>query len=350
MPWRQLTTGVPASLSMPPMARRVARDLARLIGCEAASLGTSTLHVYWDLFEVLAREPICIFIAAGAYPIARWGVERVAAKGIKARFFDSVDLEGLERNLQQACRLGAKPVVVTDGLSPATGKPAPLPGYLALMRKWRGYLVVDDTQGLGVLGQAPNTQMPYGLGGAGTLAWHGIQGPELIVGSSLAKGFGVPIAVLAGSQAFISQFEAESATRTHCSPPAIALIHAARHAVEANRNSGESLRLRLFQRVQRFRARLKAAGLSAWGGFFPVQTLKPVAFIDPFRLHDRLLQSGVRTVLHRPREGKDARIGFLINALHEPWDIDEGVAILQQACVSARSRNRGIEHGSTVFQ
>jgi len=70
-PWTELTTGRPAALESPREAERLARQLARLLGCERATLGTSTLHLFWDLFEVLAREPIAIYTDAGAYPIAR---------------------------------------------------------------------------------------------------------------------------------------------------------------------------------------------------------------------------------------------------------------------------------------
>ena len=45
--------------------------------------------------------------------------------------------------------------------------------------------------------------------------------------SSLAKAFGAPLAVLAGSDAFMTVFEQESATRMHCSPPSVAVIAAA---------------------------------------------------------------------------------------------------------------------------
>src|ERR1700722_10436285 len=78
--WAQLTTGRPASLEEAPEAVAVAQDLARLVGCERAVLAPSTLHLYWVLFDVLARDGVAIYADGGTYPIARWGVERAAAK------------------------------------------------------------------------------------------------------------------------------------------------------------------------------------------------------------------------------------------------------------------------------
>ena len=237
-PWAQLTTGRPAALEPLPEAESVARALARLWRCERATLGPSTLHLFWDLFDVLARNRIAVYVDAGIYPIARWGVERAAAKGVPTATFRTHDPTALEAILHRYRGLGRRPVVVTDGLCPATGRTAPLPQYLKLVRAQDGYLVVDDTQALGILGRDPGRTAPYGRGGAGTLAWRGIDGPELIVGSSLAKGFGAPLAALAGDARVISTFEDLSSTRIHCSPPSLAAIAAASRALAVNERRG----------------------------------------------------------------------------------------------------------------
>lgn len=333
-PWVQLTTGRPAALGAPPGAEELSEDLGYLLGCEQATLGASTLHIFWDLFDVLATEPIGIYMDAGTYPIVRWGVERVSAKGVPTANFQRHDPAALEDLLRRHQRLNLRPVVVTDGLCPATGRTAPVVEYLNLVRARNGYLVIDDTQALGILGHHPGLNAPYGRGGGGTPAWHGIQAPELIVGSSLAKGFGVPLAVLAGSKFVISRFENTSATRMHCSPPSVALIHAAEHALEVNKSVGERLRMRLAQLARQFRERLRQVGLAASGGLFPVQTLQPIAAIDTARLHTVLQESGVTTVLHRTRNDFAARISFLLTASHQFEDVDRAVEVLSNLVVA----------------
>jgi len=331
-PWSQLTTGRPAALFSPPQAARVAQELARLQQCERATLAPSTLHLFWDLFDMLAREPIAIYVDAGTYPIARWGIERVLGRGVRVQVFpghDSAALEALLSREDGECR---RPVVVADGLSPATGRAAPLRRYLTLARRYRGYLVVDDTQGFGILGANPRAGAPYGRGGGGSPAFHGIRSSALIVGVSLAKAFGVPLAVLAGSARMIARFEDSSATRVHSSPPSTAAITAARHALDVNAQCGDSLRHRLLRLVLRFREGLGRIGLAASGGLFPIQTLKPIPGVDPLRLHLWLLRCGVRTVLHEARDARRASISFLITALHTPAEILAGVAALQRAC------------------
>lgn len=72
-PWGQLTTGKPAAFEAPVSEQRLARWLAGLVGCEQAVFGPSTLHLFWDLFGVLAKQEVSVYLDAGAYPIAHWG-------------------------------------------------------------------------------------------------------------------------------------------------------------------------------------------------------------------------------------------------------------------------------------
>jgi 8-amino-7-oxononanoate synthase len=328
-PWRQFTTGVPAALASPALAHTTAQALASLQGCEAATFAPSTLHLFWDLFRVLTvGTETTIYMDAGTYPIAHWGVERVAARGVRVRRFGHHDAQSLATQILEDERKGARPLVVTDGFCPSCGRLAPISDYLRLARERDGRLILDDTQALGLLGHTQSPSAPYGMGGGGVMRYHNIAGPEVLVVSSLAKGFGVPMAALSGSRAEVQRFEAKSDTRVHCSPPSIAVLHAAAHALEVNFRQGEALRLRLARLVRRFRQRLRAMGLSAIGGLFPVQTIAPRHSLDALAIHERLQASGIRTVLRRSRRGPGALLTFVITATHHLRDIDRAADAL----------------------
>lgn len=327
-PWSQFTTGVPTVLAAPAGTRTVVQKLARLLGCEWAVLAPSTLHLFWDLFGILAKHPVAIYIDSGIYPIARWGIERAAAAGVPVRNFPHHDVAALQQRLYQNGAQQRIPLVVTDGFCLECGQPAPIGAYLKLVRQFGGYLILDDTQALGILGHSPESNMPYGTGGGGSLRWNQVAGPEILIIASLAKGFGVPVAVLAGSNGMIRSFEAKSDTRVHCSPPSIAILRAAEHALHENTENGDALREHLATLVLRFKEAMAKSGFAFAGGLFPVQTLVPVPGLDAVSLHGRLLQRGIRTVLHRRRNGAQARLSFIITARHSPTDIDRAVAVL----------------------
>ena len=329
--WTQLTTGGPAALVEPPLTRRLARAVADLQGCESATFAPSTLHVFWDLFGLLARDPVSIYMDEGLYPIARWGIERAAGRGITVHRFRHHDAEALHQLLTRTRRPRVRPLIVTDGFSPGSGRAAPLAMYLESARAFEGYLIMDDTQALAIFGQAPDASAPYGHGGGGMLRRAGLADPRVLVISSLAKGFGVPVAVLSGSSATIEYFEEHSDTRVHCSPPSIAHLLAVQHALAINDSQGDALRSRLVQLVNYFRNRLAAAGFSLGRGIFPVQTLAGPAQLNWPQLHERLLQLGLRTVLHQNHGTQKARISFIITALHALNHIDDAVDALIQA-------------------
>ena len=335
-PWRQLTTGRPAALGRSPETDELERALARFLGCGAVAVGPSTFHLFWDLFDMFADDDITVHIDGGAYAIARWGVERVAGRAVPVRTFRSHDVGALRVSLG---RWPAKrvPLVVVDGVNPLNGQPAPLPDYLSLVRQSAGWLILDDTQALGILGKHPSPAHPLGLGGAGVPAWFGVPDFRLIRVASLAKGFGVPLALIGGSRLLIERFKALSKTRVHCSPPSAADLAAAGRALAVNSQCGDQLRKRLIRLVRLFQYGLRTIGLTAQGGCFPIQTLVLPAQVSAAGLHTALESSGVATVLHRAHRGGEALISFLLNASHTPADIEVGIDALRPL-VTARTR------------
>ena len=339
-PWRQLTRGVPAALAEPPGASEVARDLAELQGCEQAVLMSSTLHLFMDLFGMLGRQPVTLYLDEGAYAIASWGAERAAARGVAVHRFGHHEPDALLAQITGQAHSGKRPVVVADGFCPICGEPAPIRDYLEIVRRCGGLLVLDDTQALGILGEKPRIEAPYGAGGGGMLCWSGVSGPDILVGASLAKGFGAPMAALAGSELMLRRFTTSSDTRVHCSPPSVAVIHAAEHALAVNQEHGNLLRQCLAQRVRQFRDGLGWIGWSATGGLFPVQTLRAIAGNDAVRMHQRLSRWGIGAVLSRPRSGGDPRLSFLITARHSSTEIDRCLDALDGLANGAKTSRR----------
>ena len=172
--------GVPAALSQAAGADIAARRLAALQGCEAATLGASALHLFWDLLGMVLGKSVAIYVDVGTYPIALWGIERAASRGTPMRSFTHHDPEALRRQLR--CGGGRRrPVVVSDGFCPGCGRPAPLAAYLEIAVRSGGWLVIDDTQALGILGHSPGVSRPYGEGGGGMPRWSSISDSHLLV-------------------------------------------------------------------------------------------------------------------------------------------------------------------------
>jgi len=332
--WDRFTLGKPTALAELEGTEQIERELAALVGCESAVIGVSTLHLFWDLFGILGERGWNIFVDGSLYPIARWGVERAAAAGASVRSFMRHDASALRARMSTA-RMG-KPVVVTDGFYPASGTSAPLADYVECAAAQDGLVVVDDTQALGIFGRSPDASPPYGKGGGGTLQRHASGDSAILVVSSLAKAFGVPVAMLGGSSRLVAKFRERSATRVHCSPPSAPVLVAARRALEINRNFGESLRHRLADRVIRFRQGLAQLNLLAVPGYFPVQPLRLPRDANLASFYKSLLRSGIQPVLNRDSSDASVRISFVFTVRHRLSEIGralEGLAnALRRAC------------------
>jgi 7-keto-8-aminopelargonate synthetase and related enzymes len=319
-PWSQLTTGQPAILAEVAGSEVVADQLAQLQGCDQAVLSSSTLHLFWDLFGMLADERIAIFLDDGAYSIAQWGIERAVARGVPVSRFPHKDAGALQRLLERTTG-GRRPVVVADGICTACGCAMPIKAYHELVRRAGGLLVIDDTQALGLLGMKHDSRTPYGVGGGGSLRHQNVSGADILLVSSLAKGFGVPIALLSGSSNWIQKFKVKSQTRVHCSPPSAADIHAAQRALDLNAKDGDALRLQLARRIKQFRNRLVETGFFVDSGLFPMQTLRLPEDQHLGQIQVRLLDLGIRTILRRGCDGRPC-LSLIITTRHQPEDFD----------------------------
>jgi len=335
--WTALTSGKPAILGESFGQQRVARSLSELVGCQHAVLSTSTLHLFWDLFGILADDAIAIYVDAGAYPIARWGVERAQARGVPVHSFSHHDPHALARLLRQTEEAHLRPVVLADGFCTGCGNPAPITDYLVEVQRRGGWLVLDDTQALGIFGRSPQPHRPYGWGGGGALQFANLASPNVLLACSLAKGFGVPIATLAGNRTLIRRFLKESETRMHCSPPSAAVVHAAERALAINRTYGDALRSHLATRVRLFKKRLAELGITAIGGMFPVQTLRLAPQLDAEQIHHRLLELQICGVLHRSQSHSGAALSFVITTRHRLADIERLVHALADIAAASVS-------------
>ena len=344
-PWRALTLGRPAALEEPPGARHLAANLAQLMGCNAGLLFPSTLHLFRDLFATLADKGSIILVDAAAYAIARWGMEFAKLQGVSVESYPHHDAAVLERRVRRASRAGLRPIIVTDGVCPSCGRAAPLPALSRVAGDAGGRLVIDDTQALGVLGDRPSPKMPLGCGGGGSLLWHGLSAPHVLTGASLAKGFGVPIAILGGSAKPIEHIERNGQTRVHCIPPSAASIAAALHAVVANRSQGEGLRARLLKRVEQLRDGLRRAGLGLLSALpLPMQTIALPSLRAGRGAVAILERLGIRALLTRSCRAGAPSLTVLVTARHAAADIDRLVAALVPALRATSNGSRlGLE-------
>ena len=333
-----LTIGRPAALAEDDRAREVAQTVARRQGLEVGLLAPSTLHLFWDVFRLMPANGVLLLDQA-LYPVGQWGGLRARELGLPVVQFRTDDLAGLARLLHAYGHQGRTPWLVTDGWRPGRGA-APLARYRDLLAPHPGaVLLLDDTQAFGVLGAQPGLGY-LGRGGGGSLPWAGLVAgagkPELLTITSLAKGLGVPVAVLAGCAKRIAQFRRHSETRVHTSPVSGWHAWAAQAALRHDARHGDAARHRLGLRIAQFRRELARTGLRPRGGQFPVQKLVLARTTAALGLHQQLRQAGLATLLLAGQAQPGVpEIAFCLRADHSAADIGRATATL--AALARRS-------------
>jgi 8-amino-7-oxononanoate synthase len=330
-----LTTGTPAALHCPPAAKAAADAFAKLTGCASAVAMTSTLHAFMDLFGQVGRRQVLLHDDA-VYPVVSWGLERAERRGARLVPFRHLDPAALARRLSDLGASAARAWVVTDGLCAGCGRLAPLDEYAALARQCGGRLVVDDTQAIGVLGDAPTAEAPLGRGGGGSLRRWGLAGGDLILVASLAKAFGAPLAMVAGGGPVIEKLAARSDTLTHCSPPSAASLAAAQNALAENAVHGDRLRAKLVARVQTLRRALRRRGIAPAGGLLPVQRVGVRTLDAALALQAALARRGIRVLIVRARCTGAIAITFITTARHGEAELHTAAGALAAAARGGR--------------
>ncbi|WP_276482028.1 aminotransferase class I/II-fold pyridoxal phosphate-dependent enzyme [Paraflavitalea pollutisoli] len=342
--WSSLTTGRPAILGEVRIARQVGKEIAALQGLEKGLVSPSTLHLYYDLFDWLCHQPVRVYIDEKVYPVSRYGIEKLLLRKIPVSYFRHMDAQHLARQMASQTVSGARPVIITDGWCPACGRPAPVQQYAALVKPHKGWVVVDDTQAVGVLGKGKQAGMPLGLGGGGLLQWLPAPADQVMTIVSLAKGLGVPMAVISGNRRTIEDFAANSRTRINSSPVSMAHLQAALNALRINRQEGEDRRASLSRNIRLLRSSLHNAGIAVQGSLFPVQTIEAGNRQQTVALWEALSREKIKTVMVTPHWQQDPALSVILRSDQSARDMHK----LANAIIRHHTYNKPIEHGNLL--
>jgi glycine C-acetyltransferase len=158
--------------------RQIEESIARFVGTESALTYVSCWNANEALFPTLVG-PGDVILSDALNHASIIDSIRLVSKAIPREVYLHSDLHDLEAKLKQhagkACRW-----VVTDGVFSMEGDVARLPELVALCRQYDALLVVDDSHGVGVLGQ----------GGRGTPEHFGLHGQIDLLTGTLGKALG----------------------------------------------------------------------------------------------------------------------------------------------------------------
>lgn len=226
--------------------------------------------------------------------------------------YSHCDLRDLEEKLKAASSYRRR-LIVTDGVFSMDGNIAPLPGIVALARRYDALVMVDDAHATGVLGYC----------GRGTAEHFGLTGSIDIQMGTLSKAIGAEGGYIAGSRVLIDYLvnRARPFIFSTALPPGV--IASALQAIEIIQQEQER-RQHLLQMSRKLYVGLAALGYEVWGGDTPILAVVCKEASKAVSLSKALYEHGIFAPAIRPPTVPigTSRIRLTVMASHQKQDIE----------------------------
>lgn len=323
-----------------PKHEALEHEVARFLGKEAAitfGMGFATNSAVIPLLV----GPGCLVISDALNHASI--VAGTRGSGAKVKVFQHNNVQHLEALLRSSIVAGQprinrpwkKIVIVVEGVYSMEGETVLLPEIVALKKKYKAYLFLDEAHSIGALGDT----------GRGATEHWGVDRSDVdILMGTFTKSFGASGGYIASSREVVSWLRAHGPGFLHAtamSPPNVEQILAALSLIQGGDGSSRGLgKIRSLQdNAAYFRQRLQAMGCSVLGtGSSPVVPLM-LHMPSSMSVFSRLcLDRNIAVVVvgfpATPLLG--TRVRFCISASHTRQDLDyalDQIARMSEACL-----------------
>jgi glycine C-acetyltransferase len=256
------------------------RDLAELSATEAALTYVSCWNANEAAIPTLADERTAL-ISDELNHASIIDAMRLAKPERKVRYKHS-DMGEL-RDALHACESGQRKLIVTDGVFSMEGDLAKLPDILELARAHDAVVVVDDSHGVGVVGET----------GRGVAEHFGVLGQVDVLTGTLGKALGGAAGGYVAASEEVCEFLAQRSRPqlfSNALPPTVAC--SARAAIRVLRDQPELI-TKLHESTEWFRGALREAGFDPLEGDSAIIPIIVGETARAIEISERLLERGV---------------------------------------------------------
>ena len=244
--------------------RQLEKRLAKFLGVEDTILYSSCFMANLGFFATIVNEPFgqtewqdVVYSDELNHASVIDGLKVVKKQNIEKRVYPHANLAELERLLKEDSDKGFRNrIIATDGVFSMEGDLAPLAELVALAKKHKALLFVDDAHGTGALGKT----------GAGTPEFLGVHGQVDVLSGTFGKALGGALGgYLAGKQELIDLLRQKSRAYlfSNSLPPSI--ISATLRVLDILEQEPERTR-RLHENAEYFRKEISARGFKTVKG------------------------------------------------------------------------------------
>ena len=293
--------------------QQLEKRLAEFFGAENALLVSGGYVTNLIVAQALAGSFSHAIVDEKAHP-SLWDAARLLdCPVMKIRHRDTEDLEQVVRR----CGLGAKLMLMTDGMFAHDGSVAPLAKYLEILLK-DAVILVDDAHGAGVIGKT----------GRGSVEHEGVNRKRIIQTITLSKAFGTYGGAILATSSLRQRIIKHSKMFLGSTPLPLPLANAAMQSVQILR-SDMSLRRRLAANVKLVKDALCVAGALSGITSGPIVPVVPRSARDATRIEERLLRAQIYPPFVKYAAGPtNGYFRFVISSEHSRRQLERLVRVL----------------------
>ena len=298
------------------LQKRLEVSLSLFLHTEDTIIFNSGFSANVGMMSALAQKDDVVFLDKGVHRSVFEGVKHCICKVLPHN-----DLNALEKALQRYKADGRNLFVIIDGVYSQDGDLGLVQEYLDVSEKYNAMLIVDDSHGIGVLGET----------GAGLLEVKGILGKVPLVTGSLSKAFGTIGGYVSGRKELIDyiRYYAGSCCFSVSLPPPY--LAAALKSLELIQKYAEE-RKELLAKAEYARKKLQEAGIPITNSSSPIIGILSPTYDDAILWAERLLERNIYIIpIGYPAVSKlHPRLRLALSHLHSYRDIDQFIAKLTQ--------------------
>ncbi len=260
------------AVASPAIYDELEQELADLVGAPSVLAFPAITLLHMGVMPILAGNDGIIFKDISAHRSIDEACCLAQTSGAKFINFKHNDVADLERKLASYPYERTK-IIAIDGVYSMSGGYPKLPEFAALAKQYNAWVYMDDAHGMGIVGENPTPDMPYGQKGNGIVQHFGMDYADdrLIYVSGLSKSYSSFGAfITCTDEAMRDRFKAAS-TFIFSGPSPVASLASAIAGLKLNRSEGSEWRKQIYKLTYKLVTEARALGFEVVNdNFFPI--------------------------------------------------------------------------------
>ncbi len=210
-------------------------------------------------------------------------------------WFSHNDPRDLERRLELH-RERPRKIIAINGVYSMSGAYPPLPEFVRMARKHGARVYIDDAHGLGVIGENPTPDNPYGDRGNGVVRHSGLRyGDDIVYVGGMSKAFSSMVAFVTCADEAEKRRLSMASTAVFSGPCPTASLASAMAGLRISQDEeGSDIRWRLLNLTRQLVAGARALGLAVDNNeLFPLVSVRIGTVSDVVKACNVLWEHGI---------------------------------------------------------